>query len=67
MSSSAAPDYLALARAAVPLPPAERWPSPRPCSRCGNGDISEADVLCEPCEREARKILPFVARAGRRR
>jgi len=67
VSSSAAPDYLALLRAAVPPPPVECWPEPRPCSRCGAGDIPEADVLCEDCEREARKVLPFVARARQER
>lgn len=67
MSVSAAPDYLAIARAAVPPPPVERWPEPRPCSRCGAGDIPDADVLCDPCEREARKVLPFVARARQER
>ena len=67
MSSSAAPDYLALLRAAVPPPPAERWPEPRPCARCEAGDILETDVLCETCEREARKVLTFVARERQER
>lgn len=67
MSSSAAPDYLAILRAAVPLPTAERWPEPRPCARCETGDIPEADAVCEPCEREARKILPFGARSRQER
>lgn len=67
MSSSAAPDYLALLRAAVPPPLEERWPEPRPCGRCDHGDIPEADAVCGDCEREARKLLPFVARARQER
>jgi hypothetical protein len=67
VSSSAAPDYLAILRAAVPPPPAERWPEPRPCSRCGAGDIPESDAICDRCEVEARKVLPFVARERQER
>ena len=67
MISGAAPDYLALLRRAAPPPAAERWPEPRPCARCDSGDIPESDAICSRCEVEARKILPFVARARQER
>lgn len=67
MISGAAPDYLALLRRTAPPAAVERWPEPRPCARCEAGDIPEADAICGRCEVEARKILPFVARARQER